>query len=125
MTAQHQRAQRARRRAVDRLAHRSQLRRELDVDDDVGVLVGWCNGDGTLEEAKKATHDALIGLMGARRTGGVTWRIYGVPAAYDVLDRIVAGERSPELLDHYRHLRGLLREHGGLMVAATAPGRPT
>lgn len=89
------------------------------------MLVGWCAAEEDLPDARQGTHDALLKVMGDRRTGGVTWRHYTGDQANEVLDRLVVDEKRPELSDHYRRLRALLREYGGWLVVATAPGRPS
>ncbi len=86
------------------------------------IVVGWSADDEHLQEVQKGTHDAVIDLMGDERTGGVTWRIFrDITAAGKALELLADGA-SPDLLHHYRTIRGLLREHGGIMVMASAPG---
>lgn len=110
-------------------AHRAALRRAARLaarghDGWEGFVVGWCDADEgpDYETALKGTHDALIKLMGTERVGGVGWQVVGLPQANDVLDTLTEGTETQELLDHYRHLRALLREHGGYLVIARAPG---
>ncbi len=93
--------------------------------EDVGysVLAGWCAGEGDLEEAKRATHDALLELMGDRRRGGVQWRICPAGEKADAaMAMLWEGGVAPELSDHYRRLEGHLREYGGILVVAMAKG---
>lgn len=93
-----------------------------------GIVVGWAGGEPeTIEQCKQQTHDAVIDIMGEQRTGGVEWRIIAdVDDANHVLDQLVAGDGMEPLLDelfnYYRSLRGMLREHGGVLIMAMAPG---
>lgn len=93
--------------------------------EDVATLVGWCADEEHLTEARGATHDALIDLMGDRRRGAVGWKWKTGQEARDLLNEFTTNETSQPLLDHYRHLRGMLREYGGWIVVAYAPGVPT
>lgn len=97
-------------------------RRRARHDENVGILIGWCATEDDLAETRQGTHDALIKLMGDRRTGGVSWRQLTGDDAREALSMLTRGEMRPELLDHYRHLRAFLREYGGWLVIATAPG---
>lgn len=88
------------------------------------IVAGWCQSEAELDETRQETHDTVIRLLGARRRGGVRWAWYpDRDDAYEALDQLTEGA-SPELSDHYRQLRGLLREHGGILVLAMAPGAP-
>jgi hypothetical protein len=97
-------------------------RRAEKADEWLGVVAGWCAGDDDLEEAKKRSHDLVIDMLGSRRRGGVRWQIARGADATTVLDKMTEGELDPVLLDHYRRIRGLLRENGGIVVLAMAPG---
>jgi hypothetical protein len=114
------------RRAKARNRERARAHTKLaDVDQDVGVLVGWCRSTEDLEETKRATHDGLISLMGDRRTGGVRWRICtGETEGNEALRVLRDGVRDQALLDHYRRLAAHLREWGGHLVVAMAEGTP-
>lgn len=93
-------------------------------DNRVGVLIGWAHTEADLPEARQATHDQLISLMGAGRTGGVTWRqATGTDALSMLAAAAVDTPIDSELFDHYRRLRAMLREYGGWLVLASAPGR--
>lgn len=72
--------------------------------EDVATLVGWCADEEHLTEARGATHDALIDLMGDRRRGAVGWKWKTGQEARDLLN---------EFTTNFRHLRGMLREYGG------------
>lgn len=90
--------------------------------EDVGLVAGWCDDtDAALEESKKRSHDILIELMGDKRRGGVTWRIFSGDAATQTLATLFEGA-SLEESNHYRRIGGLLREFGGRLIIATAPG---
>lgn len=91
--------------------------------EDVATLVGWCADEEHLTEARGATHDALIDLMGDRRRGAVGWKWKTGQEARDLLNEFTTNETSQPLLDHYRHLRGMLREYGGLCRRRLRPWR--
>lgn len=92
-------------------------------EEQIGVIVGWCDVDH-VEEAKKQTHDTLIELMGDTRTGGVSWRLIDDPLlALSQLDAMREGADEPHI-ELYDKVAGFIREHGGVLVIATAPGRP-
>jgi hypothetical protein len=85
-----------------------------------GVLAAWCATEDDLPEARRRSHDGLVKLMADRRIGGVEWRHWSGDEANKALDVLRAGAVGP-YADHYRRLAGLLREHGGFLVAAMAP----
>lgn len=90
--------------------------------EELGVVIGWAD-NAHVEGAKTQTHDTLIELMGEARTGGVRWYLIDdALAALAQLDRMRPGA-SPELLEVYDHVAGLVRELGGVLVIATAPGK--
>lgn len=92
---------------------------------DVGVMVGWCSDEeDAIEEAKTITHDNLIRLLGDRRTGGITWRLYRDTDAEDIVAALAVGERSPDWLDMLRQVRARLDAYGGVVVLTTAPATP-
>lgn len=92
-------------------------------DEEVGVVVGWSDNDH-VEMGKQQTHDTLIELMGPARTGGVTWRIVkGAERALPVLERLREGADAAHLA-LYDQLAALLTDHDGVLIIATAPGRP-
>lgn len=95
----------------------------LDPDAEYGVIPAWCAHDA-IDEAKQRTHDTLIQLMGPTRAGAVHWRISSTIAdAHEMLDVLVP-DSAPEFLDVIRQIRGHLREYGGHVVIALAPGHP-
>lgn len=101
------------------------MRRARHTDDEEwGVQAGWCASDDELEEAKKQTHDRLISQLGARRRGGVRWIVLeGMPTRRKA-GELMIGIAPDSLHGHYyRRIQGLLREYGGLLVIAMAPGR--
>lgn len=91
---------------------------------ELGVIAGWCIDEpDAIEDCKRGTHDAVIELLGDRRTGGVGWLI-GEPGSTDAVEELKRDETDPALLAHYRHLCALVREHGGRIVLAMAPATP-
>lgn len=92
-------------------------------DEHIAVLCGWSDVEH-VEEAKRKTHDTLIRMLGDNRTGSVSWRLIDdVPAALAQLERMREGADEPHM-ELYDRLEALLREHGDVLVIATAPGRP-
>lgn len=94
----------------------------LDPEGDYGTTAAWCADADDLEDAKRRTHDGLLGMMGDQRTGGVQWIIREGDAARALLGQLWQGA-DEELSTYYRQLRGHLREYGGYLVVAIAPGR--
>lgn len=86
-----------------------------------GTTAGWCD-EASIELAKKQTHDTLIALMGDRRIGGVQWRIHTGQEAVEALGVLRKGATG-EHADYYRQIGAHLREYGGYLVVAMAPGR--
>lgn len=83
----------------------------------VGVLVGWCSDETALEETRRGTHDALIAMMGDRRTGPVAWhQVTGVEASL----ALVQLDGSGAVVDP--HVRRLFYRWGGWLVIASADG---
>lgn len=109
-------------RAERRRAERAHAKRRRMHDEHCGVLFGWCATKDDLPDARRQTHDLLIKLMGARRTGPVSWVWWTGDEAHQALDRAAEGELRTEHLANYRQLRAHLREWGGYIVLATAPG---
>lgn len=108
-------------RARYRRLHRADAKRQ---DEGICTVAGWCAEDN-LEEGKRQTHDSLIKLMGAQRTGGVRWHISQLPEANGHLDDLISAEgTSTDLFEYYREIRAHLREYGGHLVIAMAAGRP-
>lgn len=89
-------------------------------EDEVGILAGWARDEAAIEDAKRQTHDRLIAQMGARRTGGVGWRIYTGAPAIDTVDRFLADGDDPAWSELRR---ALTDEPESFLVVATAPGR--
>jgi len=98
----------------------------LDPDADVAVQICWC-ADDRVEEAKQQTHDMVIERLGDRRTGAVTWIVaQSVDDAHKIVDDLVDpahGPMSDAEANYYRQCRAHLREYGGTIVVAVAPGR--
>lgn len=94
------------------------------VPENSATVMGWCADEDSLDQAKKSTHDILIGLLGDRRRGGVSWIIEsGTPAAEVVSKFIESGWEDGgdyRELTHYRQVKAHLREHGGFVVVAVA-----
>lgn len=104
-----------------RRAGRSRLGqpRRRDLTPDTGVMVAWARDESDVEEAKQASHDALIVQMGARRIGGVSWRIArGADAErlLRLLEPVEAGDAGDKGLAETRRL---FETHGGVLVVAT------
>lgn len=97
---------------------------DLDPDEDVAVVPAWCADlPDAVAEAKQATHDAVVALLGAARRGPVRWQLHEPPAAYEVLAALASsGPWDAESSAYHRGLRAHLREYGGLLVIAYAPG---
>lgn len=93
---------------------------------DYGVMVGWCKTEAELDEARRLLHDGVIDMMGARRRGAVTWRWETGDDADQLLAKLVQGTATGDqaILSHYRRVRAHLREYGGIVVVAMAPGVP-
>lgn len=93
---------------------------------DVAMLPAWCAEPSDLDEAKTATHDGLIALMGAHRRGPISWRIFdgdeALAAMDSYLDLLPLGERNREHLDYLNEIRRRLADIGGLLVVAQAAG---
>ena len=88
-----------------------------------GVMVAWAASEADLPEARQQTHDRLIATMGDQRRGGVTWRQTTGDQAVETMAMLTEGATC-ELADYYRRIRAMLREHGGWVVVASAPGEP-
>lgn len=91
-------------------------------DTNYATVLAWAASEAELPQARQQTHDMLIAGLGARRRSGVQWRWWTGEEAYSVLDQHLAGPTDQAA--HYRRLRALLREHGGLLVMALAEGKP-
>jgi len=90
----------------------------------IGVQLGWCATKADLEQAKRETHDVLIAQMGSQRVGGVSWMIATGEGALKILnDAWPDADEAQEHHDYYRRIGAHLREYGGFLVVATAPGR--
>jgi len=113
------------RRAVTKRARLNQRKAqhpEADLDQNWAIVAGWCAGEEELEKAKKLSHDAVIEQLGDRRTGGVQWNITWGLEATERLNMLTRDTSDEIALSHYRRLRALIREHGGGIVIAMAPG---
>lgn len=92
-------------------------------DHALALHIGWCANELDLEETKTLVHDALIAQMGDARTGGVTWHIYDGTAAVGVICELLAlPDNDESLADDYLNVAQHLRDDGGILVVATAPG---
>lgn len=93
-------------------------------DDNIAVVMGWAASKRELESVKRATHDTVIALLGARRRSGVTWRIFKGTEALGVLERMrgIPDGLTAELDDEYAQLQIRLSTRGGFLVAAEADG---
>lgn len=96
---------------------------QIDPDQPYGIVTGWCQDEDALPETRRDTHDRLVKLMGDQRTGGVQWQWWEGDAATETLEGMKIDTTDPSLSDMYRRISGLLRERGGLLVIAMAPGR--
>lgn len=88
------------------------------------MLTGWCLDETDLPDARRKLHDALVGFMGDKRTGPVTWRWWSDSEAVDQLRKMRAGgiPRGADA-DQERRVAACLREYGGYLVVAMAPGK--
>lgn len=97
--------------------------RRAERHSDVACLLAWCATEDDLAEARRRTHDALIEMMGPARTGGVTWRWWKGERAREVVEVALADPDQPaDLAAYYRQVLAHLREYGGYVVVASAPG---
>lgn len=95
---------------------------------EVATVAGWCLDDH-LEEAKRATHDTLIEMLGDQRRSGVRWHVSNVRqgalrVVYKMIEECRAdgvGDDEP-ILQHYIKIRDMLTLHGGMLVVAMAEG---
>lgn len=120
------RAHRAARRRAHRAASQTYAREHyLGLSDDFGCVAAWAAGDDVVDETRKRTHDTLVTLMGAARCGPVAWQHHaaGTTSCDAALASLFLGAPSQEHSDSYRRIQGLLREEGGYLVIAMAPGR--
>lgn len=90
--------------------------------DDLGVLTGWAASDAERQRVRELTHDKLVAMLGAQRSGGVVWRESTGSRALELIDELDV-DVSPELADYYNELRAVVRLHGGILVVAFAPVR--
>lgn len=88
-----------------------------------GVQPAWCLDETDLDEARRLTHDGLVGAMGRMRTGPVSWRWYKGADANAAISSLME-DTDENMRTYLRAIRGKLREYGGLLVLATAPGDP-
>lgn len=74
-----------------------------------------------LEEAKRATHDALIAQLGGRRRSGIKWWILTGPERLAALDKFLE-DRQPGEPDHGDLRRYCVENPSGYLVMASAEG---
>ena len=98
----------------------------LAPDDEVAVQICWCSLE-RIDDAKAQTHDMVVERLGDRRTGAVSWIVaQSVDDAHRIVDDLVDpahGPMSEGEANYYRQVRAHLREWGGTVVVAVAPGR--
>lgn len=99
-------------------AERRRAARELQY----GAVAGWCATAADLVDARRDSHDVLVELMGARRTGGVSWNEATGPAALELLAAVRHGAEDPRLVGYYDEIEHRLRDYGGWIVIAKAAG---
>lgn len=110
-------------------SHRRRQARTLRLPDRwYGTAAGWCATEDDLPEARKQTHDTLISLMAERRVGAVQWRWWTGHEASEAL-RLLSSDveghygQITEHAAYYDQIAALLRDHGGFLVVAMAPGK--
>lgn len=104
--------------------HKRPGRHQLADDEVVAIQLAWARDLDAVAQARQDSHDRLIEGMGPARTGGVSWRQLSTRSdALSFLERMAAGA-DPEALAYYLDLRELVVRHGGILVVASAPGRP-
>lgn len=132
--AERRRRARAEAKAADRSPKHDQARHPAPAhrpvafrpDDDVAVLAAWCQSEDQLEECRTKAHDAIIRMLGDRRRSGVSWMQETAADAHRLLDNLAAGEKNPELIEHYGRLRTMLSDWAGSwVVVAMAKGERT
>lgn len=85
-------------------------------------VAAWAADEAALPEARTGTHDNLIALLGARRRGGVRWGQWTGAEAVAQLGQLQGEAYAPAVANYLRAIGGHLREYGGWLVVATAPG---
>lgn len=115
---------RAERRRQERAERKQTARIRVNADGDYyGVQTAWFHTLADLEEAKKASHDALIEQMGDQRIGPVQWRWWTGDDAFAQLAVMRRGPLDPEQADYYRAIGEHLTKWGGYLIVAAAEGR--
>lgn len=109
-------------RAERRRQARAAARTTCTISADHGVVPAWCATEDDLETTRQQTHDILVQLMGDRRVGRVSWRWWTGPAAEQSLGILGQGATG-ENAEYYRQIGAHLRQYGGFLVVAMAPGR--
>lgn len=108
-----------------RLARRQPPRAVAQPVLETAIAPGVCTGD-RLDECRRLTHDAVIGLAGGRRRSGVSWTWWAGPAAVAKLDELAAAQevhagrhaRDEASIATMRALLVELGDDGHLVVAA-------
>ena len=111
---------RAHRRRAERRIRKEE--RGIDPNSDYGTVAAWCLDESDLPAARQQSHDTLIALMGDQRTGGVQWLQRTGDDATQLLGQLFE-DATGEASDYYRRIGGHLREYGGWLVVAIAPGK--
>lgn len=82
----------------------------------------------SIEEAKRASHDALIDQLGARRRGGVRWWVVPPPQIAAFLDDVESLPTDPTdgQVETADDMRAWFTAHpAGVLVVALAPAIPS
>jgi hypothetical protein len=116
---------RAERRRQERAERKGTARIRIDADGDYGVQPAWFHTLDDLEEAKKATHDAVIEQMGDQRIGPVRWGWWTGAEARQQLAVMQRGPMDPQQADYYAQIGAHLTKWGGYFIVAMAEGRPS
>ena len=97
---------------------------ELPEGQEMAVLPCWAATRADLPEARRVTHDTLIGLMGDQRRGGVRWSEGHGQEAHKMVHGLLDGCEPGEMREMLLQIHQYLEERGGYVVVAMAPGVP-
>lgn len=114
---------------ISTVTHESAVLSELDFDDGSAhcTKLAWARSAEDVDVAKQRLHDRLIAEMGDQRIGPVSWQVAEGATALAVLRIITDAEKrscTKAELDEYGKVETLLRDEGGHLVIASAPGIP-